>query len=312
MSKKIDKDDLNKALEALADLAKGHNSRGTNTTKVEPMSGEGGATQVFHTASNSNPGSWAGTSETAVSENGASDSVSENGTDYEVAKLMKSIANKIAKGQKLSGAEKAILKAMAGEPDGDEDDKKVAKGANPFAKDKDKDDKKHAEPDGDEVSKSLADFASEDETVSKGLEVSEFLAGFAGVINKSLQVMEERMASRILGALVAEAESTGSFQKSLADAVVNLGEAISAQAQRIEQIESSPARAPKSVANVQALNKGSYAGEGESLTKSLVSNTLSDMVEKSMIPAIEVIKFESTGELTPDLEQRVRAHLGRR
>lgn len=120
------------------------------------------------------------------------------------------------------------------------------------------------------------------------------------------------MASRILGALVAEAESTGSFQKSLADAVVNLGEAISAQAQRIEQIESSPARAPKSVANVQALSKGSYAGEGESLTKSLVSNTLSDMVEKSMIPAIEVIKFESTGELTPDLEQRVRAHLGRR
>lgn len=313
MSKTVDKDKLDKALSALEDIAKGHNSRGTNTTKVESMSGEGGATQVYHTPSNSNPKSWAGSTEEDVSENGATDSVSENGTDYAAqAKLMKSIALKLAKGQKLSAFEKAVVKAMEGEPDGDEDDKKVSKGANPFA---------HKEPDGDEgdedaddkkkggkVSKSLADFAAEDEAVSKGLEVSDFLSGFAGVFQKSIASLE----GRLLGTMEREAASTGEFYKSLADAIVNLGEAVAAQAQRLDQIESNAARAPKSISQAQQINKGGFEGPGaESMTKSQVADILVDMVSKGMASSHDVLNFDVSGVLSPELEQRVRSHIKR-
>jgi hypothetical protein len=314
--KTVPQNDLAKALTALQEIAKGHNSRGTATTEVESMRDSGvgagsdaGSTQVYHTPSNSDPGGWAGSRGRDCPEDGATDSVGSDGTDYVAqGKMMKSIIEKMAKGIALS-PEEAVAYA------------EIAKGGNPFAdmkdKDDDKKDKKDVEKAGyskeeeEKMGKSLEDHAQEDETVAKGLEVSEFLAGFANVMHKSLQSLEARLESRVLGALASEAEGTGEFNKSLAEAVVRLGEAVTAVTQRVDQVETQPAHAPRSVQNVQVLEKSGYEGpEGEALNKAWVAATLIDLVQKGEVTTQDVLKYDSNGTMTKRVEHKVRTALG--
>lgn len=318
--KKVTAEGLEKALADLRGLVKGHDSRGTNSTKVESMSGEGGATQVHHTPGNSDPGGWAGSRGESVSENGASDSVSSNGTDY-AAGMRKSIRNKLNKGLPLT-AEEVQFVTKGGFPfgkdkDDDKEDKKdEAKKANAttvevakanataieVAKAKDADD------DEEETKKSLADVAAEIPSVQRGLEVSEFLAGFADAVSKSLSLMEERMTARLASVVTADTATAGEFQKSLADAVCNLGEAIALQAQRIEQVETAPARGPKG--QVVPMEK-SFGGApaGEQLSKSQIQIGMEELVRKGSLSALEVVKYESTGEISDSTYARVKTAL---
>lgn len=321
--KTVRQDDLAKALTALQDIAKGHSSRGTATTEVESMRDAGvgagsdaGSTQVHHTPKNSDRQSWAGSSWSGVSSD---DAVKEDGTDYDGGAVMKSIMDKLSKGQELTAREYAILKGQL-DKQGDEEEMDKAYGADDDEEEakkskarKSKEDMMEDEEDDEEMGKSLADYASESDEVSKGLEVSEFLAGFAGVMAKSLEAMEKRVVAKITKSLVDEAEGNGEFQKSLAEAVVNLGEAITSVAQRQEQLESQPARGPKSFQNVQVLEKGGFSGpqSGEPLSKSLVASTLAEMVPRGEATAQDVIRFESSGELPEHLETKVRAAVGR-
>lgn len=315
----IPQEDLAQALSALQDIAKGHNSRGTNTTRVETMAdgskgaGSGtGATQVYHTDSNSARDGWAGSEWDGVD---ADDSIDENGTDYQAqAKVMKSIMRKLAKGQRLSAAEYLIMKGMMNFDE--EDDAKKAVSQN-MSKDEDPDmekamDEDEEDEEDEEVSKSLSDFAYEDPSVSQGLEVSEFLSGFATAVEKSLASLEQRIVARLSGQTAASAEATGEFQKSLASAVAGLGEAIAAISQRVEQVESTPARGPKTT-RVAPLVKGGYGGEGnlEPLNKALVSNTLVSLVTEGKASVQDVVKFESTGFLPAELDAQVRTVIGR-
>lgn len=314
---KINKNDLSKALDELKSLAskdvvsKGHNSRGTVTTEVPGVAGVSGATQVYHTPANSNPRGWAGSTEQDVPEDGNTDSISENGTDYEAqAKMMKSIAVKLAKGLPLTKFEKSVLKAMD-EEDDKKDKKKdeVAKGKNPFEKKDEEEDEKEDK----KVEKSLMDFANEDEEVSKGFDVSNFLASFAGVVAKSQNASESRIKSDILSALAEADAGNAEFQKSLAEAVVNVGEAIQAITQRLDQIESGPARGAKSVTGAQVINKGGFDGGETPLTKSQVSDALADMVMKGQLQAHDVFNFEANGgQISPELEAKVRRHINGR
>lgn len=322
---KITQNDVNKALAALKakvadDVVKGHNSRGTVTTEVPAVTGESGATQVYHTPSNSNPRSWAGSTETDVAENGNTDSVSENGTDYQAqAKLLKSIASKLAKGLPLTKFEKSVLKAM----DEEDEDKKVSKAGAACAPGDDKlvktnkafpPKKKDEDEDEDEgVNKSLVDFARENDEVSKGFDVSDFLFNFADVVSKSQSASESRIKAEIISALNETAAVDADFQKSLADAVVTLGEALSAVTQRLEQVESAPARGVRSVTGTQAINKGGFNGEGAPLTKSQVADALADMVMKGQASVNDVVSFESNGGvITPELDAKVRRHINGR
>lgn len=315
----VQQEDLAKALRALQDIAKGHSSRGTVSTEVESMKdgsmgagSDAGSTQVHHTPDNSDRSTWAGSTWSGVADNGPGvDSVSENGTDYQAqGKVMKSILEKLAKGQQLTASEFAILKGSMpfDKYDDDKDDKDDDKEVSKAKSDKDED---------EDMDKSLTDFATEDDSVSKGLEVSEFLAGFAGVVAKSLEAMERRIVKQVLAAQTGEAQADGEFQKSLAEAIVNLGEAVTAVAQRQEQLESAPARAPRAAqpGQVQVLEKGNFQGQapgqGEALTKSLVAATLVDLVQKGEASAQDVIKFDSSGTLSPELEAKVRAAAGR-
>jgi hypothetical protein len=306
----VKQDDLAKALNALQDLAKGHSSRGTNTTDVETMRDAGaaagsdaGSTQVFHTAANSEPSSWAGSVKQGCGDDGASDSISENGTDYQAqAKMMKSILAKLSKGQALTASEYNMVKGMAN-----------------FEKKEDKEDKeeevekaKACDKDDEEMGKSLSDFANENEVVSRGLEVSEFLASFASVVEKSLSTLEERVVARVASELGSTHAESGEFQKSLAGALAGLGETMAAVVQRIDQVENQAARPPKSVQGVHAIEKGGYAGPeaGESLNKALVGEALVQLVQNGKAQVTDVIKFESTGQITPALDTAVRGLLG--
>ncbi len=293
---KVQQEDVAKALSALRALSKGHESRGTSTTEVPAMEGESGATQVYHTPDNSDPGGWSGSSAEEIPEDGAADGIEENGTDYSGRGMMKSILNKIAKGLPLTAAEYNLLKGAMPEDD-DEDEDKAYK-----AMDEDCDD-------DEEMGKSLRDHAGEEEAVSKGLEVSEFLSGFATVIARSLDSLESRVVRRLTSTVSEGAEATETFNKSLASALTNLAEAVSLQGQRIDQLESTPARGPKSQQSVAAIEK-SFGGNAaqESLSKSQFTDTLVDLVQKGHVSAQEVIKFESTGQISSATRDKVSAH----
>lgn len=315
--KKVATETVSKALNSLQELAKGHSSRGTATTEVESMSGAGmgagsdqGSTQVHHTPSNSDPKTWAGTSQTAVPEDGATDGVGEDGTDYKGVPqgLMKSIFEKIEKGEALSQAEQFVLKSVmkggssskASPTDSDLDDTKKAQD------DSDKDDKDEYD---EEAKKSLADHANSNEDVQKGLELSPFLAGWAEVQAEAANSMEQRIVSRISKSLSEIDEENSKFQSEMAKSVAALAEVMSLQGQRLEQLESTPARGPKSQA--QPVEKSFGPGgqsQGEELSKSQVIDTMIDMVQKGQLNAQDVVQFESTSELRPDIYQQVLAH----
>lgn len=310
--KRVAQETISKALESLVDLAKGHSSRGTATTAVESMkdagagAGGSGGPQVHHTPSNSDPKGWAGSTATDCPEDGATDDIAEDGTDYKGVShgLMKSILDKIEKGEALTAAEAFVFKSIvskAGYAD-DKDKEKMDKGKPPFMEKDDDDDKE------DKMGKSLADHASDNEEVSKGFEMSSFLAGWAQVQNDSLQSTESRIVEQVNKSLAAIDTENSRYQTELAKSIAALAEVMALQAQRVEQLEATPARGPKSA---QAVEKSFGAGGApapEALQKADVIDTMLDMVSKSIIPAQEVVKFESTGELREDLYQAVLTH----
>jgi len=314
--KKIEAGDLQKALQTLQDLAKGHGDRGTATTEVPGMVGESGATQVYHTPNNSDPkGGWAGSS---WEDQDWSDSIGPDGTDYKSAgvAMRKSVAGKIAKGMPLKAGEKAFVAKGGMELfDKEKMDKDEAKKA--MSKDEDHEDEaedkemlremvKPSAMKKKDMSKSFSDHAAENPAVKGGFEVSEFLAGFAQVMHKSLLSMESRITDRVLTGLAMTSADQGEVSKSMAEALANLGEVLAAQAQRIEQVEAGAARAPKST-----LSKSVSMGEAdsESLTKSQVTGILVDLVQKGQATAQDVLKYDATGEISPDLRNKV---VGRR
>ncbi len=300
--KKIEEQDLQKALSTLQDLAKGHSSGATNTTKVESMSGEGGSTQVHHTAANSDPNGWAGSQARDVAENGASDAVSENGTDYDGgAEMVKSILDKLSKGIQLTAEEFAVVKGMPAFLKKDDD------------KDKDKKDDKvekaHDDKEDDKVKKSLADEAAANETVANGMEISEFLAEFVGTLSKSLNTMENRIRSDFQSRIATSDANQEEFGKSLASALGTLGEGLVAQTQRVDQIETTPDRGPKSQQVSEDVQKSFEGPDGQTLTKGDVAATMVEMVENKKLDMQEVIRFDSSGgQISESTMAKVVAH----
>lgn len=305
--KKIEASDLQKALTSLQELAKGHSSRGTATTEVVSETGVSGPTQVFHTASNSDPSGWAGSSCESVDW---SDSIGPDGTDYKAAgsKMRKTVLDKIAKGSPLTQGEKNFVAKGGLDMFADKkEEKPVEKAMDPKHPDEEEDkklikemmDKKCKK---DDVSKSFADHAAEHEAVSKGFEVSEFLAGFAEVMHKSLVSMERRITDRVLTAIAKSDTDQGEVSKSMAEALASLGEVLSVHAQRIDQLEDAPARAPKSVISKSV----STSDVGvEQMNKSQVVDALVDLMQKGQATQKDILKYDATGELSSELKSRI-------
>lgn len=307
MSDTVTTEDLAKALNALSDLAKGKGQ--TVTTKDPAMSAAGGHTQVNKNVDDSDRSSWAGSTWKDVPKNGATDGIDDNGTDYDggAEGMMKSILDKLSKGAQLTPQEYAMVKGAILPPK-DADDVNKAKTkkaadmggappgmpmADPGEEDKDKEL-------ADMLGKSLGQHAASDPRVRAGFEVSEFLVGVVDVMNKSLLSTEARIASKQAQAAEAQAQ----FNKSLAEAVNNLAQVLGLQAQRIEQVESTPAAAPRSVTK----SLGGNGGE-QQLTKSQILSTMVDLVKSGNLDGREVVRFETTGQIRPEIANKVQAAL---
>ncbi len=315
--KKVAQEAISKALASLLDIAKGHASRGTATTDVPSMrdggaaAGGSGGPQIHHTEANSDPQGWAGSSAQAVEGDGAMDYIEEDGTDYKGVShgLMKSILDKIEKGEALTAAEAFVFKSIVSKAGYAMDAKEKMDKAKDKAKDdkddKDKDDKDSKPP---WMDKSLSEHAESNEDVNKGFEMSSFLAGWAQVQHDSLQSAESRIVDQVTKSMASYDADNAKFQVNLAKSIGALAEVLALQGQRVEQLETTPARGPKSATAIDKSFGAGGAPEGEQLQKSQVLDTMLDMVHKSLLPAHDVVKFESTGELREDIYQAVVAH----
>lgn len=319
-------------LEALA--GKG----GTADSKPEDMN----KAQLFHTPSNSEKTSWAGGDKTEIG-NKWNDSIGEDGTDYHPAR--KAIAEKTLKGIALSPEEISILKGdieasmkdKKEEDDDDEDEKKglgagISAGAGigggkmgkaaggQMAFKAQKDDEKPApeEKDKSMCNKSFEGAVQQSESIQKGLELSEFLtdlvkafgAGLEGVEGRTTSLMEQAansILSQLGGYLDERFAEQAKFNKSLAEAIVNIGHGVAGNIEQISQVAQAPAGPPKSQlrAGVQPIEKSFAGPKGESIDKAQKLDAMVDLVEKGKLNAIEVCKFETTGQLRPDVDSMI-------
>jgi hypothetical protein len=341
--------------------------------------------QLFHTASDSNPKTWAGSSET--DEDSMDDSIQENGTDYDgvkkslAAKVSASkaltpaevkivkgqnpytdIAIKVNKGLALTKAESWALKGgrkffaksdeMANSPkkDGAAEENKTARDI-PSLNVADKNDgKKDAEADpgtskgfpfdkdedDDKAEKSLANGIAGHRQLREGIEMSPILHQFAAAMGHALEGQEARVVksvTRALAPLFARIEGVeksvngfmsgqDEFNKSMGEAVVGIGQQIAGSGEVANAANSLPVGPPRSqLRSIAGGGQGgispvakSFGGPGGledgagAMAKSQIVNVMTDMVKSGKLNPLEVVKYESTGELTQAVSQAVLSH----
>lgn len=261
------------------------------------------------------------------------------------------IANKVSKGQKLTRAEEWAMKGglskMQGMPGYEDDDKMMyaKKGdAKPGPADTPgTDDNADSVPDTnagnnttDEVEpdakKSFGAAVNSSLELQKGLELSPFLYEMTRAIGDALAGSEARVVkslSNVIGQLAARVEAVeksvvgqgttqDEFNKSLAQAVVGIGEATIGTSNTELQNAQMPVGAPRSQsrAPVQGTDAGyvnkSVAGPGGldmDLNKSQIVEAMADMVHKGQLDSLAVLKFEGSNEIDPQTRQRVINHI---
>lgn len=313
MAKKVSTDALAKSLNRLEDMAK---------------------SQLFHTAKDSDPKRWAGSN--FSDEDSMDDNLEDNGLDYNgvraalgeaVAKgydptdaefaLIKGedptgfIADKIEKGMDLTPAEQWVVDVVKS-AEGDKDD--VPRKPDAPGKDVDDDDapESHAgldeEEDEKEVHKSFDSAVGGSDVMRKGIEMSPFLYEFANAINTALVGIEARL-NKSLEAMAevidARDAAQADFFKSLAESVVGIGEITKSLGEANTAVARMPARAPKSVQAPMAKSIGGLVVDSDSMAKSQVLSVMEDMVKSNKLAPTEVIKYETSGVMSPQAQQLV-------
>lgn len=194
--------------------------------------------------------------------------------------------------------------------DGD-DDKKEDKKDDDKGEDKDEDTKK-----------SLTDEFLEDETIAKSVEVSDFLSQFTRIngdildtlrsdINKSLETSSHTatILAKSFNAIMKSQEGLTNLVKSQASALEGQGELIKSLQDRLEGVEKQPA-VRKSVINTMEKSFDhsaglASAGEKQELSKSEKVEKLTNMAMngENGVTVNDVVSFESTGQVRPELNQ---------
>lgn len=278
------------------------------TSQSEDMS----KAQLFHTAANSEPDKWPGgeKKEIGAENEGWTDSMGKDGTDY---KVRKAIADKICKGEALSPNELFVLK-------GDIDGLSKAKDDEDNEKEKLPFDKSGC----GSVEKSFASTLASNPTIRTGFETSEFLAEFAKSFGAGLGYLEDRtsevveksmdnFAQQLGDYLESRFAEQGEFNKSLADVVSQIGHGLSAMITAQNELAQLPVGAPKSISkSVQPVERtfsGVGPSGGESMAKSQVLDGMFDLLQKGQVTSLEINKYEMHNEIRPELLQRVTAHL---
>ena len=226
--------------------------------RLETMAKGQGASQLFHTASDSDPGSHAGTS-TSDYQDEHTDGISDNGTDYDgvkkalAAKVEKSqaltpaevaivkgtdprplIAEKVSKGQALTPAEAWVTKGGYDKMMMDEEmnkgaDKPTSAGTPGEAKDAGSVPDSHAgESEQDEIEhdakKSLDGAIAQSNHLRKGLEMSPILAEFANAMGLALRGVEGNVQKSVVAAVAPLVARIEQVETALTESIADQGQ----------------------------------------------------------------------------------------
>jgi hypothetical protein len=196
------------------------------------------------------------------------------------------------------------------------------------------------EPIEGDAKKSLGGAIAGTDHLKKGIEMSPILAEFARAMGVALEGTEARTASRISKAitdavspLVARIEhveksvvgygaSQGEFNKSFAEAMVGIGQQLAGSAEVAGVAATAPQGGPKShlraipggnaggaPAGVQAVQKsfgpGGLDTSGDAFAKSAITDAMIDLVKGGQLNQLDVVKFETSGEMNPAVRQMV-------
>jgi len=307
MSQKISEQDFFKSLARLEALAKG--SEEMNKSQI-------------CTGGNSEVQSWPGGNKESVPQTGEGVGADQDG-EYTAGKARKSIAEKVMKGQPLSADEYALLKSDLDSINKSKDEDEDDKGGDRDPRDAKKDDEDEDEDRGKgpppppiafgggkpDMGKSMNQAVKENETIQKGIEVSDFLMELTKSFAAGLDHVMKTVMAHVDQRLGQFATEQGDFNKALGEAVVNIGHGLGAVNKSVEATGAAPAAGPKSQlravpGGVSALSKG-MGNPMEGLTKAQILDTMTGMMEKGQCSTLDVVKFETTGDLNPAIRDQL-------
>lgn len=172
------------------------------------------------------------------------------------------------------------------------------------------------EANGDRHSETITKSMTENQTVQKALDVSDYLREANKELCKSLSQLAEFQEQ--------SDERQHGFNLVLAKAVVDTGELVKAMSERLGVIARQPARAPKSKMGPGQVLQKSFGGEsapaGEQLTKAEILDTLDAMHVESLEKGMDgrsrsgeqilnaIAKYENTNMLSKGMLAEVQAH----
>ena len=148
------------------------------------------------------------------------------------------------------------------------------------------------------------EFATGENDVRKGVEVSDFLYYLRKSINDTFADMERRLLAQV----ETNHDERGEFAKSLAEGVVGIRQRLEKSTVAVEEEEQSPAHAPKSITK-------SVEASASEISKSLADvrkerqqtlDSLVDLLQKGQVSPIDVTKFELYGELRPEIAKSLQ------
>ena len=216
---------------------------------------------------------------------------------------------------------KSVSKAMGDppaedeEPDGEgEDDEDDEEGeAEPFDDEDDGPEAAEDKPADKETDKSFASRARASATIRKGVEVSPFLRALVRTLSKGLVDSERRTRREIRLQVTQAFARQQSFNKGLSAALSSLGAVSLEQKELMKSLSGLPARGPKSQTHAVRPVQKSFEGGADGhvtlpdgttlphLERSVLMQRLLTGVQKGLISAQEVVKFETTGIVHPSL-----------
>jgi hypothetical protein len=194
------------------------------------------------------------------------------------------------------------------------DDKSVTKGDEgddkdpTYREDEGKEDEKEDTEDG--ADKSFAASIEDSESIKKGLEVSEFLNDLVSLVSASVD--------GVRGQVVKGFKHQDDVNSTIAKSMTTIAKSISAMAEsvkevvgRMDELEKQPATVKKSITAVGVERRFVEDEQKTTMSKAMISQKLNDAVMKGeviggcTVTAHDAIKFESTGQLRPDLKLAV-------
>lgn len=191
--------------------------------------------------------------------------------------------------------------------------------------DKEEEDSAENEEDDEKVEKSAVKLLQENEEIAKSIEVSDFLTQFTRIngevidslradINKSLETSAHTatILAKSFGAIMKAQESLTNLVKSQSEQIAKQEELIKSLQTRLEELEKQPVGRKAVVStfeksfNYSAGLTGKDSNE-QKLSKSQIIEKLTELALKpnSGVTVSDVVQFESTGQLRPELEHLI-------